>query len=103
MFDSLLIHYVEINKLKERPKGDRFSSIEIADMKKSLSYIGLINPVHVFNNEVISGRKRFRAYKELGYQRIPCYIHKTSEMTPAIELIDNFMQNSEYHNAKLIY
>lgn len=72
---------IEINKLKENPKNIIYTNLNDEDfdeLKKSIS-IKLQNPIIINkNNIILSGHRRYKAAKELGWSKID-YIIKTFE------------------------
>lgn len=66
------LEMVELGKIEENPMNNReMSKEEIENLKESISEVGLLHPLVVYQDEpdhyiLISGHKRFRALKELG-------------------------------------
>ncbi|GAB4129117.1 MAG: ParB/RepB/Spo0J family partition protein [Ignavibacteriales bacterium] len=92
---------IELMKIKPNPFQPRieFDQQALDELKKSIIENGLIQPVtvrRVSTNEyeLISGERRFRACKELGYKTIPAYIIKaeTKEVMLALSLIENIQR-----------
>lgn len=92
---------IELIKIKPNPFQPRieFDQQALDELKKSIIENGLIQPVtvrRVSTNEyeLISGERRFRACKELGYKTIPAYIIKaeTKEVMLALSLIENIQR-----------
>jgi len=76
-----------------------FDPEALEELKKSILANGLIQPVTVrrSNNnkyELISGERRLRACREIGYKEIPAYIIKvdTNEAMLALSLIENIQR-----------
>ncbi|MBN2571788.1 MAG: ParB/RepB/Spo0J family partition protein [Ignavibacteriales bacterium] len=78
-----------------QPRSD-FRIETLDELKKSILENGLIQPITVRRAgknkyELISGERRFRACKEIGFQKIPAYIRQvdTNEAMLALSLIEN--------------
>ncbi|HEX2868033.1 MAG TPA: ParB/RepB/Spo0J family partition protein [Ignavibacteriales bacterium] len=76
-----------------------FQPEALEELKKSILANGLIQPVTVRRTgpqkyELISGERRFRACREIGYNDIPAYIIKveTKEAMLALALIENIQR-----------
>jgi ParB family chromosome partitioning protein len=80
-----------------QPRTD-FDESAHEELKKSILENGLIQPITVRRSkneyELISGERRLRAYKEIGYEHIPAYIIKveTKEAMVALALIENIQR-----------
>lgn len=93
---------LDITKIVPNPYQPRieFEAAALDELKKSILENGLIQPVTVRrsnavgNYELISGERRFRACKEIGYRFIPAYIIKaeTKEMMLELSLIENIQR-----------
>lgn len=75
-----------------------FEPEKLDELKKSILENGLIQPVTVRrlngSYELISGERRLRACKDIGYKEIPAYIIKvdTKEAMLALSLIENIQR-----------
>jgi len=76
-----------------------FATEALEELKKSILANGLIQPVTVRRTapqqyELISGERRFRACREIGFKEIPAYIIKvdTKEAMLALALIENIQR-----------
>lgn len=78
----------------------------IKDLAKSISSIGLINPIIVNKNyELISGIQRLEALKSLNYTEIPCVIKDNDELKEELMQIDENLvrrQLTPWDEAKLL-
>ncbi len=92
---------IPIDNIKPNPYQPRseFDEEALHELKMSILENGLIQPVTVRrtgNNqyELISGERRLRACKEIGYKEIPSYIIKveTKEAMLALSLIENIQR-----------
>lgn len=92
---------IEVKKIKPNPYQPRieFDKEALDELKKSIIENGLIQPVtvrRVAHNEyeLISGERRYRACKEIGFESIPAYIIKaeTKEIMLALSLIENIQR-----------
>jgi len=98
-FDILV--KIKIDKIKPNPYQPRieFSQEALEQLKKSIVENGLIQPITVRRApnefyELISGERRFRACKEIGFSKIPAYIIKaeTKEVMLELSLIENIQR-----------
>ena len=92
-----------VNSIRNNPYQPRteFDKDSLDDLKKSILENGLIQPVTVRrfaenDYELISGERRLRACKEIGYKDIPAYIIKaeTKEQMIALALIENIQREN---------
>ncbi|MBI9072114.1 MAG: ParB/RepB/Spo0J family partition protein [Melioribacteraceae bacterium] len=92
---------VSVNNIVPNPYQPRteFEPTALDELKKSILENGLIQPITVRrkghgNYELISGERRLRACKAIGYKEIPAYIIKvdTNEAMLALSLIENIQR-----------
>ena len=91
---------IPVNFISPNPFQPRinFDSDAMEELKKSILSIGLIQPITVrrFENkyELISGERRLKACKDIGYRDIPAYVIKveTEESMLAMALIENIQR-----------
>jgi ParB family chromosome partitioning protein len=91
---------IDINKILPNPFQPRvdFEPKALDELKNSILTNGLIQPITVrrkgMGYELISGERRMRACKEIGYHEIPAYIIKvdTDEAMLALSLIENIQR-----------
>lgn len=92
---------IEINSILPNPYQPRsdFDPKSLEELKNSIVQNGLIQPVTVrridFNKyELVSGERRLRACKDLGFKDIPAYIIKveSKEAMLALALIENIQR-----------
>lgn len=92
---------IPVNAIAPNPFQPRTSFDPAAqdELKKSILSNGLIQPITVRRSayqkyELISGERRLRACKEIGYKEIPAYIIKveTKELMLALSLIENIQR-----------
>ncbi len=76
-----------------------FEPQALDELKKSILANGLIQPITVRRNgdmqyELISGERRLRAFRDIGYKEIPAYIIKidNAEAMIALALIENLQR-----------
>lgn len=93
---KLSVLQIKPNPFQPRTNFDREA---LEDLKKSILTNGLIQPVTVRkiadnSYELISGERRLRAFRELGYPEIPAYIMEVSsdEVMLAMALIENIQR-----------
>jgi len=90
MFDETLPENLEtrsvipLSRIMENTwSGNEITSFRFDELKKSIKSIGLVHPVIVRKEKgkyrIIDGNSRYRAYKELGNNNIPCRIINVSE------------------------
>ncbi len=96
-----LLAKIPVEHISPNPYQPRieFDQTALDELKKSILQNGLIQPVTVrrsTNNryELISGERRLRACREIGYKDIPAYIIKvdTPEAMLALSLIENIQR-----------
>ena len=98
-FDILaMIPVGDIEPNPFQPRTD-FDPKPLDELKKSILQNGLIQPITVRRTEetkyqLISGERRLRACKDIGYKEIPAYIIKveTKESMLALSLIENIQR-----------
>jgi ParB family chromosome partitioning protein len=93
---KLSVMQIKPNPFQPRTNFDREA---LEDLKRSILTNGLIQPVTVRkvaenSYELISGERRLRAFRELGYPEIPAYIMIVSsdEVMLAMALIENIQR-----------
>ena len=92
---------IEVNQITPNPYQPRteFDQNSLEELKNSIKKNGLIQPITVrrggpLKYELISGERRWRAFKELGYEFIPAYIINvdSKEKLLALALIENLQR-----------
>lgn len=92
---------IPVEKISPNPYQPRttFDPQALDELKKSILENGLIQPITVRrvsrdHYELISGERRLRASKDIGYKEIPAYIIKvdTKEAMLALSLIENIQR-----------
>ena len=92
---------IAVEKIQPNPFQPRteFEPNSLDELKKSILQNGLIQPITVRRApegkyELISGERRLRAIKEIGYKTIPAYIIvvETKEAMLALALIENIQR-----------
>jgi len=99
-FDVLVkipVKFISPNPFQPRTNFDQAS---LDELKKSILQNGLIQPITVRRKneteyELISGERRVRAFREIGYLEIPAYIIKvdSNELMLAMALIENIQRD----------
>lgn len=96
-----IIAKIPINVISPNPFQPRteFNPQALEELKKSILENGLIQPITVRRSpgnryELISGERRLRACKDIGYREIPAYIVKvdSNEAMLALSLIENIQR-----------
>jgi len=96
------IHEIEISRIAVNPFQPRtdFDPQALQELKQSISENGLVTPVTVrpYNGayQLIAGERRFRAVRELGYERIPAYVREVHDDRQMMEmaLIENVQREN---------
>ena len=89
----------QLDEIEDQPFPINASKVDqIAD---SIDNVGVIEPIIVVKNgeryNILSGRHRYRACKQLGKTEIPCYVKVTDDITARYILIaTNTDRNNEY-------
>ncbi len=90
---------IEISKISANPNQPRksFSDEAILKLADSIRQYGIIQPLVIRKSgeeyELISGERRLRAAKELGYTHVPCVINKADEQKSAeMAIIENLIR-----------
>ncbi len=85
---------VSINKIKVNPGRREVEAKDINDLAKSISEIGLLNPITVTpDHALIAGLHRLEAAKLLGWTEIECTVSDLSGlMAELAEIDENFMR-----------
>ncbi len=92
---------ISVDLIQPNPFQPRmtFDSGALEELKKSILLNGLIQPITVRRTQtnqyqLISGERRLRAFKELGYKEIPSYIIRvdSDEVLLALALIENIQR-----------
>ena len=85
---------VSINKIKVNPGRREIESKDIKDLAKSISEIGLLNPITVApDHTLIAGLHRLEAATLLGWTEIECTVSDLSGLRAELAEIDeNFMR-----------
>ncbi|GJQ63784.1 MAG: DNA-binding protein [Melioribacteraceae bacterium] len=96
-----IIAKIPVKKIVPNPYQPRveFDPAALEELKKSILENGLIQPITVRRSldsgyELISGERRLRACKDIGFSEIPAYIIKvdTKEAMVALALIENIQR-----------
>lgn len=77
-----------------------FDTYELQSLADSIAANGIIQPLTVRKTDggkylLIAGERRLRAAKMAGLRRIPCVLHRTSDLVAAIYSITENMQRSD--------
>ncbi len=92
---------INIEDISPNPYQPRteFDAESLSELKQSILQNGLIQPITVRRNstnkyELISGERRLRAIKDIGYKTIPAYIIvvESKEAMVALALIENIQR-----------
>lgn len=93
---KIAVDFISSNPYQPRMN---FEPEALGELKKSIIANGLIQPITVRRiqgnqYQLVSGERRLRAYKEIGYKEIPAYIIKveSDEIMLALALIENIQR-----------
>lgn len=93
---KIAVEFISPNPFQPR---SNFDIAALEELKKSIFANGLIQPITVRRTtgnkyQIVSGERRLRAYKEIGYKEIPAYIIKveSDEIMLALALIENIQR-----------
>ena len=89
---DLKIEYVDIDTIKPyKHNAKEHPREQIEQIKNSIESFEMIDPIGVWNNEIVEGHGRFIACKELGYTEVPIIRldHLTDDERKAYTLIHN--------------
>lgn len=93
---KIAVDFISSNPFQPRTN---FEPQALEELKKSIITNGLIQPITVRRTtgnqyQLISGERRLRAYKDIGYKEIPAYIIKvdSDEVMLALALIENIQR-----------
>lgn len=92
---------IDINKIqidKNQPRK-RFDEDAIEELANSIKTVGLINPIIVKRKgeffEIISGERRFRAFKTLKLKKVPAIVREYEDRTRLeVALIENIQREN---------
>lgn len=98
--DSVNFKNLDVDLIDENPFQPRnvFDTAALEELKTSIVKNGLITPITVRNfgdrYQLISGERRLRAFKEIGYPEIPAYIIvvESDDVMLAMALIENIQR-----------
>jgi ParB family transcriptional regulator, chromosome partitioning protein len=94
-----LIEDIEISLLKPFQFNLRNEAGNLADLSNSIKEKGLLQPILVRNKqeyyEIIAGRRRYEACKELGWRKIICHIVELDDKEAfEVSLIENIQRKT---------
>jgi hypothetical protein len=91
--DKLAIEYVSIDRIKLSPYNPRkFNSKKFQEIKESVDYFGLVEPlvVNKKNNIIVSGNQRFKVAVNNGYTEVPViFLEFSDDEEKALNIIMN--------------
>ncbi len=78
----------------------KFDTYELQSLADSITANGIIQPLTVRKGEngkylLIAGERRLRAAKMAGLRRVPCVLHRTSDLVASLYAITENMQRSD--------
>ncbi|WP_417334603.1 ParB/RepB/Spo0J family partition protein [Halarcobacter sp.] len=95
-----------LTKIKTEETRFKIDKNTIKELEKSIEEVGLIYPIIVNeDNYLLSGYQRFFAFKNLGYDSIPCIVKNENELKEELIQIDeNLVRKvlSPWEESKLI-
>lgn len=97
--NSSEFQYLNIDEIEPNPKQPRrsFNEKELTELADTIQHVGIIEPivVRLKNNRyiIISGERRWRASKLIGYKKIPAVIKDYDDVKAAeVALIENLQR-----------
>ncbi len=101
-YESAKFAEIEVSGISANPfqPRDNFDSVALNELKDSIKENGIIQPITVRSFEggfqLISGERRFRAVKQLGYDTIPAYLLdiESDEEMLQLALIENIQREN---------
>lgn len=97
--NSSEFQYLNIDEIEPNPKQPRrsFNEKELTELADTIQHVGIIEPIVVRskNNRyiIISGERRWRASKLIGYKKIPAVIKDYDDVKAAeVALIENLQR-----------
>ena len=98
--EKLKIEYVDINSIKPyKNNAKEHPQEQIEQIKNSIKSFEMIDPIGIWNNEIVEGHGRLIACKELGYTEVPIIRldHLSDEERKAYTLAHNKLtMNSDF-------
>lgn len=87
---------VPLSEIKINPGRREAEAQDIEDLAKSISQVGLLNPITIRPDyTLIAGKHRLEAVKLLGWTKIPCTIRNVSGLLAELAEIDeNFIRTN---------
>lgn len=90
--EDLQIEYIDIDKIKPyEGNAKEHPREQIEQIKSSIENFDMIDPIGIWQNEIVEGHGRYLACKELGYDKVPIIRldHLTDDERKAYTLIHN--------------
>lgn len=103
---NLKIEYVDIDTIKPyKRNAKRHPKKQIEQIKRSIEQFDMIDPIGVWNNEIVEGHGRLMACKELGFKQVPIIRldHLTDEERKAYILAHNKINMSTGFEDELLF
>jgi len=79
---------LDVNKIKENPINAEiysFNQKEHSELVKSIELNGLLEPLTITNNnQLVSGHRRFKAIKEIGFEKAECRLSEFENLNVAL-------------------
>ena len=98
--EKLKIEYVDINSIKPyKNNAKEHPREQVEQIKNSIKSFEMIDPIGIWNNEIVEGHGRLIACKELGYTEVPIIRldHLSDEERKAYTLAHNKLtMNSDF-------
>jgi hypothetical protein len=103
--DKLKIEYVNIDSIKPyKNNAKQHPKEQIEQIKKSIEKFEMIDPIGIWNNEIVEGHGRLIACKELGMKEVPIIRldHLSDEERKAYTLAHNKLTMNSDFNADIL-
>ena len=80
--EQMQIEYVPADKIRLNPKNPRLNEGSVESIVKSINAFGIMWPILVrkANNTIIAGNTRYKAFVQLGIEKIPVVFHDKDEV-----------------------
>ena len=101
----LSVEYVPIDSIKPyQGNAKQHPQEQIDQIKASMEQVGFVDPIGVWNNEIVEGHGRLIAAQQLGYTEVPILRleHMTDEERRAYTLIHNQLTANTGNDPELV-
>lgn len=92
MKEVLKVIDVQLEDIKPYPNNPRRNDAAVDAVAESIKNFGVLVPIVLDkNNVIVAGHTRYKAFKKLGWESVPCVMADglTDEQVRAFRLVDN--------------